>query len=188
MFVMGIDPGLTRCGYGVVTRNGSIYKAVGCGVLTTSLEVDLPCRLAILAADLRALYDDFRPSVVVVERVFFQVNVRTAMSVGQASGLALATAAAHGIEVHQYSANEVKLSITGDGAASKGQVASMVTRLLGLDSPPKPVDATDALALAMCYLSAQRYNDTVKRSSQRNVDSVECSAQHNNGSFIRAVK
>ncbi len=124
MFVLGIDPGVTRCGYGVVARERAGLRAVACGVLTTPPSDPLPQRLASLNRELRALLAEFTPQAVVVERVFFQTNVRTAMSVGQASGLALAAASAAGCEVAQYTANEVKQAVTGYGAAAKEQVQS----------------------------------------------------------------
>jgi crossover junction endodeoxyribonuclease RuvC len=111
----------------------------------------LPDRLASLARDLRALLVEFTPDVVVVERVFFQTNVRTAMSVGQAGGLALAAASEAGCEVVQYTANEVKQAVTGYGAATKEQVQRMVQSLLELAVAPKPADAADALALAITH-------------------------------------
>src|SRR6185503_19024629 len=109
----------------------------------------LPRRLLALDDELAALVAQIRPSAVAVERVLFQANVRTAMSVGQASGLALLVAARVGVPVAQYSPNEVKLTVTGDGAADKIQVQTMVTRLLGLASVPRPPDAADALGLAL---------------------------------------
>ncbi len=138
MFVLGIDPGLTRCGYGAVVREGSVLRAVSAGVLTTSPTTALPERLAELQACLRALMAELGPGAVAVERVFFQVNARTAMSVGQASGLALAEAAARGCAVAQYTANEVKQAVAGYGAASKDQVQRMVQAQLGLATPPAP--------------------------------------------------
>ncbi|HVF32131.1 MAG TPA: crossover junction endodeoxyribonuclease RuvC [Acidimicrobiales bacterium] len=153
MFVLGIDPGVTRCGYGVVAREGSALEARACGVLTSSPSMPLPERLASLQGELVALLDEFRPEVVVVERVFFQTNVRTAMSVGQASGLALAAASAAGCDVAQYTANEVKQAVTGYGAATKEQVGRMVQSLLGLATVPRPADAADALALALTHLA-----------------------------------
>jgi crossover junction endodeoxyribonuclease RuvC len=113
----------------------------------------LSARLAALWDDLTGLLSDLGPDVVVVERVLFQVNARTAMSVGQASGLALAAAGRAGCPVAQYSPNEVKLAITGYGSATKEQVQRMVQVLLGLDDPPRPPDRADALALAVCHLS-----------------------------------
>lgn len=153
MFVLGIDPGVSRCGYGLVQRQGAGYQARRAGVLTTPPADPLPRRLADLADDLGRLLAECRPDVVVVERVFFQTNVRTAMSVGQASGLALAAAAAAGCEVVQYTANEVKQAVAGYGAAGKAQVQRMVQALLRLPAAPSPPDAADALALALCHLA-----------------------------------
>ncbi|MBW3574221.1 MAG: crossover junction endodeoxyribonuclease RuvC [Actinobacteria bacterium] len=151
MFVLGIDPGLTRCGYGAVVREGSFLRAVAAGVLTTSAGDELPDRLAELQGGLRALMSDLAPAAVAVERVFFQVNARTAMSVGQASGLALAEASAAGCAVAQYTANEVKQAVTGFGGAPKEQVQRMVQAQLSLVERPRPPDVADALALALCH-------------------------------------
>jgi crossover junction endodeoxyribonuclease RuvC len=150
--VLGIDPGVSRCGYGVVTRERGAMRAVACGVIRTPPADSLPARLATLASELEALVAQYRPSALSVERVLFQNNARTAMSVGQASGLALVAAARAGVPVAQYSPNEVKLAVTGDGRAEKAGVQAMVTRLLGLSAVPKPADAADALALACCHL------------------------------------
>ena len=151
--MLGIDPGLSRCGYGAVGAGAPGARATAIGVLRTAPADPLPQRLAELQRELRALILELSPDVVAVERVFFQVNVRTAMSVGQASGLAMAEAVAAGCEVAQYSPNEVKLAVAGDGAADKTQVQTMVQRLLGLAAPPKPADAADAAALALCHLA-----------------------------------
>jgi crossover junction endodeoxyribonuclease RuvC len=153
MFVLGIDPGLSRCGYGVVTRRGSALAAVAGGVISTGPTVPLPDRLATLAAELRALVSEFRPDAVVVERVFFQVNARTAMATGQAAGVALMTASEAGCEVAQYTSNEVKQALVGFGGATKEQVQRMVASVLGLAEPPRPPDVADALALAACHLT-----------------------------------
>ena len=151
MFVLGIDPGLTRCGYGAVRRDGGALLAEAAGVLRTPVDAELPIRLAERQANIRALLAELRPDVVAVERLFFQSNVRTAMSVGQASGLALASAASAGCEVVLYSPNEVKQAVAGYGAATKEQVQRMVQSLLGLAEPPTPPDVADALALALCH-------------------------------------
>ena len=167
MFVLGIDPGVSRCGYGVVERAGAGangLRAVACGVLTTPVSDPLPSRLASLNRELRALFAEFRPTAVVVERVFFQTNVRTAMSVGQASGLALVAAADAGCEIAQYTANEVKQAVTGYGAATKEQVARMVQSLLALPVVPKPVDAADALALALTHRAGRSVLTAAARS------------------------
>ena len=164
MFVLGIDPGVSRCGYGCLSRLGGRTRAVALGVITTPPSDPLPLRLATLDRELRALLADLRPEaaakgdgeppVVAVERLFFQVNMRTVMSVGQASGLVLAAAAQAGWEVVQYTPNEVKQAVAGYGAATKDQVQRMVTSLLGLAETPRPPDAADALALALCHLAA----------------------------------
>ncbi|CAN5817841.1 crossover junction endodeoxyribonuclease RuvC [soil metagenome] len=153
VFVLGIDPGLSHCGYGAVRATGRGPSAQAIGVIRTSPVLELPARLAELQGELRSLIAELAPDVVAVERVFFQNNVRTAMSVGQASGLAMAEAVAAGCVVTQYSPNEVKLAVAGDGAADKAQVQQMVQRLLGLATPPKPADAADAAALALCHLA-----------------------------------
>ena len=134
MFVLGIDPGLSRCGYGLVGRGegDSKLRARAAGVLETDPAAPLAERLLELHVELRALVAELTPEVVVVERVFFQVNAKTAMSVGQASGLALVAAAEAGCEVAQYTANEVKLGLVGYGAATKEQVQRMVAQVLGL--------------------------------------------------------
>jgi crossover junction endodeoxyribonuclease RuvC len=149
--VLGIDPGVSRCGYGAVIREGSVVGAVSYGVIRTSPDDPLPERLAQLAAELADLVSELRPCAMAVERVLFQNNARTAISVGQASGLALVAAARVGIPVEQYSPNEVKLAVAGHGGADKEQVQLMVTRLLRLGEVPSPPDAADALALALCH-------------------------------------
>jgi crossover junction endodeoxyribonuclease RuvC len=153
MFVLGIDPGVSRCGYGCVEQTPRGPRAAAMGVLRTSPDVPLPERLATLQTELNGLLAEFRPEAVAVERVFFQVNARTAMSVAQASGLALAAASAAGCVVAQYTPNEVKQSVAGFGGADKAQVQRMVQAQLRLPAPPKPPDVADALALALCHLA-----------------------------------
>jgi crossover junction endodeoxyribonuclease RuvC len=153
VFVLGIDPGLSRCGYGAVRADAAGTRAQAIGVIRTSPADELPHRLAELQGELRALLAELQPDVVAIERIFFQNNVRTAMSVGQASGIAMVEAVAAGCEVAMYSPNEVKLAVAGDGSADKGQVQEMVRRLLGLAVAPKPADAADAAALALCHLA-----------------------------------
>ncbi len=154
MFVLGIDPGVSRCGYGCVesARGQALRQRLG-RRRRQHADGDGP-RLAALDADLRELLVDLRPDVVAVERLFFQVNVRTAMSVGQASGLVLAAAAQAGCVVVQYTPNQVKQAVAGYGAAGKEQVQRMVQSLLGLPEVPRPPDAADALALALCHVAA----------------------------------
>jgi crossover junction endodeoxyribonuclease RuvC len=155
MFVLGVDPGLSRCGYGMVSRGEAdgVLTARAAGVIETDPGAPLAERLLVLHGELRSLLQELTPHSVVVERVFFQVNARTAMSVGQASGLALVAAAELGCEVVQYTANEVKQGLVGYGAATKEQVQRMVARVLGLGRIDGPPDVADALALAVCHLS-----------------------------------
>jgi len=156
MFVLGIDPGLSRCGYGCVTRDetGAGFRAIAAGVITTPPTEALPRRLAMLRSDLDKLLSDVRPDVLVIERIFFRSNARTAMSVGQASGVALLTAVEHNCEVAEYTAAEVKLAVTGYGNAPKEQVQAMIVHILKLSAVPQPADVADALALGICHLGA----------------------------------
>ncbi|WP_040494867.1 crossover junction endodeoxyribonuclease RuvC [Ilumatobacter nonamiensis] len=152
--VLGIDPGLTRCGYAVVDGRGpSNVRAVSMGVIRTPASDPLATRLATLRMEFTSLIAEFEPDVVAVEQVFFQVNVRTAMATGQASGLALAEAAIAGCEVIQYTPNQVKDAVAGWGGAGKEQVQKMVQARLKLSTLPKPADAADAAALALTHLS-----------------------------------
>ncbi len=153
MFVLGIDPGVSRCGYGVLERVGSRTRAVAIGVLRTAPSEPLPMRLAELAGEIAQLFDEYRPDALALERVLFQVNVRTAMSVGQVSGLCMVEAARRQVPVTEYSPNQVKDTVVGYGAATKDQVARMVQTILGLAQPPRPADAADAAAVALCHLS-----------------------------------
>lgn len=151
--VLGIDPGLTRCGYAVLDGSGTAVRAVSLGVLRTPTEADLPERLAALWNDVQDLLDEFRPQAVAIEQVFFQVNVQTAMSVGQASGLVLALAHRAGCQVAQYPPNQVKEAVTGSGRADKVQVQKMVQMRLGLSALPDPPDVADAAAVALCHVA-----------------------------------
>jgi crossover junction endodeoxyribonuclease RuvC len=153
VFVLGIDPGLSRCGYGVVESTGRRHRAVAAGVLRTDPALDVPRRLAALRDDLRALLAEHRPDVVAVERVLFQVNARTAIPVAQAAGVAMVEAVSAGAMVVEYSPNQVKQAVAGHGGADKAQVERMVQTLLGIDRPLRPVDAADAVALALCHLA-----------------------------------
>jgi crossover junction endodeoxyribonuclease RuvC len=153
VFVLGIDPGLSRCGYGVVERVGRRPRAVAAGVIRTDPTLEVPNRLSALQADLRALIDQHRPAVVAIERVLFQVNARTAIPVAQAAGVAMVEAVAACCEVVEYSPNQVKQAVAGYGAADKAQIGRMVQSLLGIAVPLRPVDAADAVALALCHLA-----------------------------------
>ena len=168
MFVLGIDPGLTRCGYGMVCRDEATthtFRTVAAGVLETPKQDSVERRLGMLAVDVDELLDTLSPSCVAVERIFFQSNRNSAVSVAQASGVILALAARRGIPVTQYSPNEVKQAVVGHGAATKAQVQAMVVALCGLVEAPRPVDAADALAIAMCHLTQARFGAAVAGAS-----------------------
>ena len=153
MRVLGVDPGLTRCGVGIVEGAiGSPISLVGVGVILTPAEAPLEQRLLDLDQQLSEWIILWKPDVIAVERVFSQHNVRTVMGTGQAAGIALLLAAKAGIPVMMHTQSEVKASVTGSGRANKAQVALMVQKILNLETIPKPVDATDALALAICHI------------------------------------
>lgn len=153
MRVLGVDPGLTRCGVGIVEGAiGSPLTLVEVGVILTPVDSPLDQRLMDLDQQLSEWINIWKPDVVAVERVFSQHNVRTVMGTGQAAGIALLIAAKAGIPVMMHTPSEVKASVTGSGRANKSQVALMVQKILNLETIPKPVDATDALALAICHI------------------------------------
>jgi len=150
--VLGIDPGLTRCGVGVVdvtaTRSASLVHVE---VIQTPPDMPLEQRLLIIGTGIARVLDEHAPHAVALERVFAQHNVRTVMGTAQASGVALHAAASRGLAVGLHTPSEVKAAVTGYGAADKKQVGTMVARILGLEAIPKPADAADALALAICH-------------------------------------
>ena len=153
MRVLGVDPGLTRCGVGVIEGEvGSPLSLVDVGVIETSSSLALEQRLLHLELQLQSWVDRHQPDVMAVERVFSQHNVKTVMGTAQAAGIAFLVAAKSGIPVMMHTPSEVKAAVTGAGRANKAQVAEMVRRLLNLSQVPKPVDSTDALALAICHL------------------------------------
>ncbi|MBV9057740.1 MAG: crossover junction endodeoxyribonuclease RuvC [Pseudonocardiales bacterium] len=153
MRVLGVDPGLTRCGLGVV--DGGAGRAVSCvavHVVQTPPDVALGARLIAVASVVEDWIAEHRPDVVAVERVFSQHNVRTAMGTAQVGGVVALIAAQRGLSVAFHTPSEVKAAVTGSGRAGKEQVTTMITRLLALPTKPRPADAADALALAVCHL------------------------------------
>ena len=153
MRVLGIDPGLTRCGLGVVDGStGRPLTMVAVGVVSTPSGLDTALRLCAIEAEIERWLDAHRPDAVAVERVFSQHNVKTVMGTAQASGVAMVAAARRGIPVALHTPSEVKAAVSGSGRADKAQVGLMVTRLLRLTEQPKPADAADALALAICHI------------------------------------
>lgn len=153
MRVLGIDPGLTRCGVAVVEGSaGRTLTAAHVGVLRTEPDAPLEQRLVAIESGLVALVTEFEPDAVAIERVFSQHNVRTAMGTAQAAAMGLLVAGRAGIPVALHTPTEVKAAVTGNGRADKAQVTAMVTRLLRLPGPPKPADAADAIAIAVCQV------------------------------------
>ena len=153
MRVLGVDPGLTRCGLGVVEgAAGRKLAPIAFDVARTPATDDVALRLLALEREIERWIATHRPDVVAVERVFSQHNVRTVMGTAQAAAVAITCAARAGLPVALHTPSEVKAAVTGNGRADKQQVTTMVTRLLGLDQAPKPADAADALALAICHV------------------------------------
>ena len=153
MRVLGIDPGLTRCGIGIVEGvAGSALSMVAVGVVMTPSDMALEQRLLEVDRGINEWISLWNPDVIAIERVFAQHNVRTVMETGQAAGVALLIAAKAGIPVMMHTPSEVKAAVSGSGRANKVQVAQMVQKILNLETIPKPVDATDALALAICNI------------------------------------
>ena len=163
LLVLGIDPGLADTGYGAVRRLNGRLMMVSCGTLKTPANLSEPKRLAILASQLRALIAELHPQAAAFEELFFSKNVRTAMAVGQARGVALLCAVETGADVHEYTPNQVKLSVTGYGAATKGQMLKMVQSLLSTRELPRSDDAIDALAIAICHHHSGRLRTIISR-------------------------
>ncbi|HUR74848.1 MAG TPA: crossover junction endodeoxyribonuclease RuvC [Sporichthya sp.] len=153
MRVLGVDPGLTRCGIGLVDgAPGRAISLVHVTVVRTPPDDDIGARLLSIERELELLIAEHRPDAIAVERVFSQHNVRTVMGTAQAGAVAIVAAARNGIPVALHTPSEVKAAVTGSGRADKDQVGAMVTRILRLTEAPKPADAADALALAICHL------------------------------------
>jgi crossover junction endodeoxyribonuclease RuvC len=156
MLVLGIDPGTAITGYGLVKGEDDSLTLVDYGAITTSSDQPLPERLQRIYRELTALIEDRQPTAVAVEELFFSKNVRTALSVGQARGVALLASANAGLPIHEYTPLQVKQAIAGYGRATKDQVQQMVRMLLALDSVPHPDDAADAIAVAICHIHSAK--------------------------------
>ena len=151
MLVLGLDPGLASTGYGLVRGDGQDLEMIAYGVIRTPATKRIEERLVLLHRELTEIIAAYRPGVAAVEEVFFGANARTALAVGQARGVLLLTLAEAGLQVAEYTPLQVKQSVTGYGRAEKSQVQQMVAVLLGLDDTPRPDDAADALAIAICH-------------------------------------
>lgn len=166
MRVLGVDPGLTRCGVAIIEgAAGRTLTAIHIGVLVTSPQTPIELRLAAVERGIEELVEQFDPEVIAIERVFSQHNVRSAMGTAQAAAMALVVAGRRGIPVAMHTPTEVKAAVTGSGRADKTQVTAMVTRILGLSVAPKPADAADAVAIAVCQIwrgaAQRRINDAI---------------------------
>jgi crossover junction endodeoxyribonuclease RuvC len=165
MFVLGIDPGLSVTGYAVLTA-GARPRAVAAGALRTDPGDPVPLRLAELFGDVEELIAEFSPQEVAIEQVFVNRNLQTATSVGRASGVILLAAQRAGLPVHEYTPTAVKMAVAGVGNADKAQVQQVVARRLGLDTAPKPADAADALAIALCHVQSSSLRRAVERAGR----------------------
>jgi len=159
MIILGVDPGTAICGYGILQSDGDRLAVVTYGAITTPSDWQLPRRLAHIYRELTALIVQHQPTDAVVEKLFFSKNVRTALSVGQARGVALLAAAQANLGIHEYTPLEVKQAVVGYGRADKNQVQQMVRMLLQLDELPQPDDAADALAIAICHAHSARFEE-----------------------------
>ena len=188
--VLGVDPGLTRCGIGVVEGDpGKQLRMVEVGVVRTSAGLPTAQRLLALQVQMEVWVTRHRPDVVAIEQVFADVNVMSVMGTAQATAVAMLTAASQGIPVHLHTPTEVKAAVTGSGRAEKAQVTAMVTRLLRLDAPPRPADAADALALAICHLwrggAQRRIDEAVARQSEAVARQAEARSASAAGALTR---
>lgn len=151
MKILGIDPGTATTGFGLITKEGPKITKIDCGVISTSKDLDMPKRLSILFNDLQEIVQTHKPDVMSVEKLFFTNNITTAMTVSQARGIVLLVASQNNIPIAEYTPLQVKMSATGYGKATKKQVQEMVKKILKLSAIPKPDDAADALAIAICH-------------------------------------
>ena len=159
MVVMGIDPGTAITGYGLVEEKSGELVFITCGTITTSAGEPMPERLVAIHRGVTELIDQYHPQAVAVEQLFFSRNVRTALAVGQARGVVLLAAAHRSVPVSEYTPLQVKQAVVGYGRAEKAQVQEMVRLLLGLDSIPRPDDAADAVAVAVCHIHSARLQE-----------------------------
>lgn len=170
MKILGIDPGIGRCGFGLIeTSTGTTSKALDYGIVTTTVDAPLPSRLKELYDSLNEVFDQTKPEIVAVEKLFFSKNITTGIAVAEARGIVLLIAEQKGLTTYEYSPNEIKKALTGYGSASKSQMQEMVRLHLNLDQKPKPDDAADALAAAITcsFLYRSGPNNSYKFSNTR---------------------
>lgn len=151
MRILGIDPGIATIGFGVLESDGKSYRLVKCGVITTPAHTRLSDRLVTIYSDLSEIIEQFRPDAVAIEELFFNTNITTGISVAHGRGVILLACRLHGLEIYEYTPLQVKDAVVGYGRADKRQVMDMVKRLCSLKESPKPDDAADAVAIALCH-------------------------------------
>lgn len=164
MRILGVDPGIATCGYGVVDSSGNLLRMVAYGAVETDKKLAVEQRLQLVYEGISALIKTYQPDMISVEQLFFNRNVTTAIVVGEARGVILLAAAQQGLPIKEYTPLQVKQSVVGYGKATKEQVILMVQRLLALREKPKPDDAADALAMAICALHASTYSNLREKS------------------------
>jgi crossover junction endodeoxyribonuclease RuvC len=164
MRIIGIDPGIAITGYGIIDKKGSSFRPVNYGQITTEAGQDTFKRLVSIYNDLIRIFDEYKPECAAVEELFFNKNVKTAMIIGQARGVAILAAANAGLDIHEYTPLQVKQAVVGYGRAQKKQVQLMVKLLLNLGDIPRPDDVADALAVALCHGSSCKMQSILDRS------------------------
>ena len=172
MRILGIDPGIGRCGFGLIETSGRVgVVALDFGVVTTTVDAPMPTRLLELYESLMQVFKDTKPEIVAIEKLFFSKNITTGIAVAEARGIILLVAEQFGAEIREYTPNQIKISLTGYGAATKTQISEMVRVHLGLEKKPKPDDAADALAAAITcsFLYRVGEEEKYKFSNSRNV-------------------
>ncbi|MBC7088218.1 MAG: crossover junction endodeoxyribonuclease RuvC [Tissierellales bacterium] len=159
MIIIGIDPGIATVGYGIIESTGNRLRAIDYGPILTSSDLSMPNRLNIIFDELNKIIEYFKPKDMAVEELFFNKNVKTAITVGHARGVEILSAVKNGLEIYEYTPLQIKQSVVGYGRADKQQVQFMVKTLLNLDEIPKPDDVADALAVAICHSSCYKFKD-----------------------------
>jgi crossover junction endodeoxyribonuclease RuvC len=166
MIALGVDPGTALCGYGLVRAVGDEMELVTCGAISTPARTPLDRRLLKIHGELADLIRTYQPGEVAIEKLFFARNITTAIAVGHARGVAMLAAAQAGLPLFEYTPNEIKQAVSGYGGADKHQMQQMVRMLLHLDAVPKPDDAADAVAIAICHLQTSRLRNLIKAQNE----------------------
>ena len=159
MKILGIDPGLVQTGFGIISISKDIFNLIDYGVIKPDPKDDLSYRLLTIHQDVKSIIDNYSPTAVAIEDIFYGKNIKSALKLGQARGAAMVASAAYKLPIFEYSARKVKQAITGNGNATKEQLQFMVKTILNLQSLPSPIDASDALAIAICHCQQFREND-----------------------------